>query len=515
MPTTRPLPGSARRRARTARLVVGLLAGIAGSAVALPASPGLAAGPDAAASDVRGVLERLAVDRDDTDRAGHPFRSGAILTWLHAGTRHLRVPAEAVAGVPTGSALAVRFGPTARTSSDLATDPSNGPLGPDRQPVLPVESVSVLTRAAAVTPPRTARTTEPHSVTVILALPPGARPDGVTAAAAAAAVSGGASTFWGQQSDGRFGFTVAKAVGWTALTHPCTDVWGLWDEARQRAGFTAGARKHLMVYVPPSAGCPTGLGTVGDTPDAGGYTFVGGLSTALLAHELGHNLGLGHSDALSCTDSSDASYVQGGFGGRCRHVEYGDWYDVMGISWDHLGSLSTAHAYRLGLLAGGGVSVVTGPAQVILRPVSGRVGVRSVRIQDPAGATYVVEYRPAAGADAWLVAPSDWRHLQPGVLVRRVDPADDTQTLLLDATPSDAVHADTDTDVVLAPGHTLTTASGRVAIQVESVAPGAAVIMVAVDAAWPTLELEPGGRLINGVQVTIGDAPAAWASRAG
>src|ERR671939_69441 len=107
----------------------------------------------------------------------------------------------------------------------------------------------------------------------------------------------------------------------------------------------------------------------------------------------------------------------------------------MGISWDHLGALSTAQAYRLGVLGASDVRSVSGPVRVVLTADGLHRGLRSLRVTDAGGAVYTVEYRAPVGDDAWL--GSDWRGLRPGVLVRRQDPSSDpTQTLLLDGSPS-------------------------------------------------------------------------------
>jgi hypothetical protein len=447
---------------------------------------------NATAESVRGVLERLAVERESAST-----RSAEITTWVRIGDRRVRIASPAVATVPTGSQVVVRLAPSPPTSDGVRE----------------VLDVRVLSRAGVKAVPRAAAVT-PHAVTVVLALPAGARADTMTTSRLATAVTTSASRYWSQQSGGRITFTVARSVGWTKLQHGCTDVWGLWEEARRRASFVPGARRHLLVYVPPGAGCPSGLGTVSPSADDGGYALVGGASTALLAHELGHNLGLGHSDALTCAGAADAAFVAQ-WPSRCDHDDYGDWYDVMGISWDNLGSLSTAHAYRLGLLAAGEVRSVTGPARVVLRPVSGRTGVRSLRVTDPSGAVYVVEYRPADGADAWLDGDANWRGLRSGVLVRRVDPQDGTRTLLLDPTPAASVAAGAaDWDRVLGSGRSLRTASGRITIRVEAVSASAATVVVDRDGVSPAVVVTPGGRLVRGAQVTIGEAPAAWAELA-
>jgi hypothetical protein len=395
---------------------------------------------------VRGTLERVIVETDD--RMYHSSATTPATTWLRTTTSRIPLEDDAVRGIPTGSTVAVQ----------LAIQQPSPDASPSTDRPRAVSSVSVLSRAS--TTPRTTATAAVHSITVVLALPSGNKPDKVTAASLTSIVNGGVSRFWSQESDGRISFKVSKAVGWTKLSSSCTNMWAVWDEVQRRIGFVPGQRRHLVIYAPPSAGCPTGLATVGSAANVGGNVTVGGTTTSLIAHELGHNLGLGHSEALTCSGRTDAVITAGGFGPSCHQIPYGDWYDVMGISWENLGSLSTAHAFRLGLLSAATAATARGPLRVTLRPVSTRVGVRTLRVVDPSGSTYVIEYRPASGADAWLSTSADWRGLDPGVLLRRINPEDPTQTLLLDPTPS-ASGSDGDIEVALPAGRTVTTASGR------------------------------------------------------
>jgi hypothetical protein len=492
--TAAPLLANQAEPARAA-----LVPPISGSAV-------LSGSPAASSEVATGVLQRVSVEHEGaTTRGTRPSTetpTATMTAWLDTDSGHIQLPLHAMNGIATGATVAVTLGATVQGESVSG-------VGTTR--MRKVASVRVLSPARSRV---TAAATQPHAITVILALPPGAKRDTTTTASLTQRLDTAVAPFWSQQTGGRFSFSVTKAVGWTTLTHPCSDIWGLWDEARVKAGFTPGTRRHLMVYVPPTTGCPTGLGTVGDGVDAGGYTFVGGTADGLLAHELGHNLSLGHSNALHCAGVADAPFVSGGYNGACSPVDYGDWYDVMGISWDNLGTLSTAHAFRLGVLGTDQVRTVTGPARVVLQPVSTRIGLRSLRIKDPAGATYVVEYRPASGTDSWLGTSDDWRGILPGVLVRRVDPADATQTLLLDPTPSTGSAAGSDWDFVLDQGQTLTSASGRVQVRVDALTSGSAVVSVSLDHAWPALLAGSGGKLLDGRQVTVGDAPAAWAAAA-
>ncbi len=397
------------------------------------------------------MLTRVAVERS-------PQHEGGVRTYVRTSEGPVELPDDDLGHLPTGS----------RVVADV---------GDDR----------VLAAASLATPrSRPAPTDGVHEVVTALVLPPGARPDASTSEKLADTVDGAVSRYWSTQTGGRVRFTVTRSTGWLPVRSSCADAWALWAEVAAKVGYVPAPRRHLVVLVPASQqGCYAGLGTIGASVDEGGYAYVRGTLPALVAHELGHNLSLGHSNGLQCGSAADGTFAAGAWAARCLRTAYRDWYDVMGVSWDRLGTLSTAQAYRLGVLGPDDVTTVSGPTRVTLTAVSLHAGLRSLRVRTATGAVYTVEYRPASGDDAWLA--DNWRGLRPGVLVRRDDPASEPgETLLLDASPAGSTPAFADDwDASLAVGGTVAVAGGRVVVRVEDATATTATVSVQVDGRLP------------------------------
>jgi M6 family metalloprotease-like protein len=304
-------------------------------------------------------------------------------------------------------------------------------------------------------------TGELKTAVILASLPSVPLPSNVTPAFVQAA-------FFGESGRSVDGFYRDASYGKTRITgnvfgpyvldsdYPCSDFDSLTNAAMRAADAFVDFRLYnrIIVVSPRSGSCAIGMGTVGcasfSTPGDGSFmaslTFMGAdyLTTSdaivnLASHEMGHNLGLGHANTR---DYSDVPL--GGVGTSGNDVEYGDIYDVMGLSYSVngefvLGHFNAQHKMQLGWLTSGtDYAEVESSGSYLLSPFSAIGGKKAVRVRRGIGINewLWLEYRQPVGlydSTLSLYSPSAYA----GALVHHERPLDYVgETYLLDYFPA-------------------------------------------------------------------------------
>jgi M6 family metalloprotease-like protein len=217
----------------------------------------------------------------------------------------------------------------------------------------------------------------------------------------------------------------------------------------------------------------------------------------LLAHEQGHNLGLGHSNsldfgtiplgAIDYTDSSVASTT------TAINTEYGDPYTIMGGGSYTCGGHYTAFNKNqyLAWLGSSSVTEVTSSGTFTLVPFENNSGVRGVRVLRDAltGSWLWLEYRQALGSfDSAFTSCESGSNILQGALGYYESPnSSDGRLYLIDFNPSSAPNNFNNSALV--PGHTWSDPYSLLTLTVNSADANGLSVTTSYDQPCATLTL--------------------------
>lgn len=263
------------------------------------------------------------------------------------------------------------------------------------EPVARAEVVDAVPTAVADLP-ATADLSGVHQLVVL----PVVWTAGTTAPTAALqAAATGTEQYWERQSANRVDIRTSVRATQVVRRPATCDVDAIMAGAlAANPGLTPSSTVHVAVHYPNHPSCTFG----GRATITGGSIWLNGYTdTYVLAHELGHNFGLGHANTLTCTTAGTRVPLAAQTS-SCTSHEYGDNADVMGQGWDmsNPGNISTAFADHLGwATVSDRTAPATGSAAVTLAPLAATAAQRGLKVTSSAGPVYL-DYRPAAGPDA-------------------------------------------------------------------------------------------------------------------
>lgn len=224
-----------------------------------------------------------------------------------------------------------------------------------------------------------------------------------------------ASTYWKAMSNNRLSMSVSSVIkGFVSTARSNQNYDTILQTVTKELKWTAGPNKGLAVFIPRSDIVVGGIGGYYGAGWSSGPTsgrilmpFTNSVTNTVVTHEVGHTLGVDHSNSLQCSDGApDAAETGNGyFADRsCSSREYGNTLSVMGATQTPRPAIDS-YMWDYGSFGRGDeildAGTPTGDRSFTLTPWAGTSARRAVKFADPmTGVRYYLELRQPVGFDA-------------------------------------------------------------------------------------------------------------------
>ncbi len=277
--------------------------------------------------------------------------------------------------------------------------------------------------------------------------------------------------------------TDGDVYGWVHITasRASCDYAGWASLANAAVGTSLVGYDHYVYVFPHQSSCGwAGLGYMpGDTSWSNGD-----LSVRVIAHELGHNMGLHHASSYKCTDAGGPPAA---IGPNCTQDEYGDPFDYMGIGYPDVRRGSAWHLRQLGTIPSTNMRTISASGSyTVTSTVAQTASKQLLRVARPghSGEYYYLDLRTPGGVFDDF-APSDFGVNGVGIRIAP-DPSSVETSRLIDTTPTASSSFG---DAPLAVGQTFTDAG--LSITTSSISGTTATVQVTMPTGDTTPPVAP------------------------